>query len=102
VREDHLDHVTILDAVDDPKCPAAGHTALDVAAVDASQALCPADRTAPLGARSDAAVGVLFVLAPLVFGFQGLDLAYYLVLGLTVLAVVALHKGDERGALQPA
>jgi len=40
VREDHLDHVTILDAGDDPKRPATGRAALDVAAVDASQALC--------------------------------------------------------------
>ena len=49
VRENRLDHVTILDAGDDPKRPAAGRVALDVAAVDASQALCPADRAAPLG-----------------------------------------------------
>ena len=49
VPEDRLDQGTIFHAGDDPKRPAAGRTALDVAAVDASQALCPADRAAPLG-----------------------------------------------------
>lgn len=42
----------------------------------------------------DGLVGVVFVLAPLVLGFAGLDLAYYVVLGLTVLAVVGLHKPE--------
>lgn len=40
VRENRLDHLTILDAGDDPKRPAAGPAALNVAAVDASQTLC--------------------------------------------------------------
>jgi len=40
----------------------------------------------------DFMVGVVFALAPFVLGFKGLDMAYYLVLGLTVLAVVGFHK----------
>jgi len=42
----------------------------------------------------DFAVGVAFVAAPFILGFKGLDMAYYTVLGLTVLAVVGLHKPD--------
>jgi len=44
VRKDRLDHVTVLDAGDDPKRPTASRAALDVDvdvdAEDASQALC--------------------------------------------------------------
>ncbi|MEP4198929.1 MAG: hypothetical protein ABJL99_25165 [Aliishimia sp.] len=40
----------------------------------------------------DAMVGAAFVLAPFVFGFTGLDAAYYWVLGATVLVVVGLHS----------
>jgi len=43
----------------------------------------------------DGAVGVLFIVAPFVLGFKGLDLTYYVVLGVTVLAVVGLHKPDD-------
>lgn len=42
----------------------------------------------------DGLVGVTFVLAPFALGFSGIDFAYYLVLGLTVLLVVGLHKPD--------
>ena len=42
----------------------------------------------------DGAVGVVFVLAPLVLGFSGFEFWYYMVLGLTVLAVVGLHKPE--------
>ena len=40
VPEDRLDHGTVFYTGDDPKRPAAARTALDVAAEDASQALC--------------------------------------------------------------
>ena len=52
MHEDRLDQGTILDAGDDPKRSAAGRTALDVAAVDASQALCLyAVRVQPIALR---------------------------------------------------
>ena len=44
----------------------------------------------------DFLVGVVFVAAPLLLGFAGLDFWYYSVLGLTVLAVVGLHQPDEK------
>ncbi|MEX3017475.1 SPW repeat domain-containing protein [Gymnodinialimonas hymeniacidonis] len=43
----------------------------------------------------DGAVGLVFVSAPFIFGFTGIEAAYYWVLGATVLAVVALHKPDD-------
>ncbi|WP_299831039.1 hypothetical protein [uncultured Roseobacter sp.] len=43
----------------------------------------------------DGLVGVAFVAAPLLLGFAGIEFWYYVVLGLTVLAVVGLHKPDE-------
>ena len=49
VREDLLDHRPILYAGDDPKRPAAAAAALDIDAENAPEALCPADRGAPLG-----------------------------------------------------
>lgn len=42
----------------------------------------------------DGIVGVVFVLAPSVLGFSGLDMAYYVVIGVTVLIVVGLHKPE--------
>lgn len=45
----------------------------------------------------DAAVGVAFVLAPIVVGFSGIDALYYYVIGATVLVVVGLHKGETTG-----
>ena len=42
----------------------------------------------------DFLVGVVFVLAPLVLGFSGLEAAYYWVIGGTVLVVVGLHKSE--------
>lgn len=42
----------------------------------------------------DGLVGIAFVVAPFILGFTGLDFAYYLVIGLTVLVVVGLHKPD--------
>lgn len=40
----------------------------------------------------DGAVGAVFVAAPLVLGFAGVEFWYYMALGWTVLAVVGLHK----------
>ncbi|WP_300015439.1 hypothetical protein [uncultured Roseobacter sp.] len=47
----------------------------------------------------DGLVGVAFVAAPLLLGFAGIEFWYYMVLGLTVLAVVGLHKPDEEPAV---
>ncbi|WP_417689828.1 hypothetical protein [Roseibium sp.] len=49
----------------------------------------------------DAAVGAVFLVAPFVLGFAGLDKAYYLINAAAVLTVVSLHKGEE-GLPQPA
>jgi hypothetical protein len=46
----------------------------------------------------DGLVGIAFVAAPIVLGFVGLDFWYYMVLGLTVLAVVGLHKPESQAA----
>lgn len=42
----------------------------------------------------DVLVGVVFLVAPLVLGFQGLDAAYYLANGAAVLVVCGLHKPE--------
>lgn len=46
----------------------------------------------------DGLVGLVFVAAPIVLGFTGLDFWYYMVLGLTVLAVVGLHQPEDQAA----
>ncbi len=43
----------------------------------------------------DGAVGVVFVITPLALGFSGIEYWYYMALGLTVLAVVGLHKSED-------
>ncbi|MEL6465028.1 MAG: hypothetical protein AAFQ58_08670 [Pseudomonadota bacterium] len=48
----------------------------------------------------DGAVGLVFLAAPSLLGFTGIDALYYWVIGATVLLVVGLHKGEP--ALQPA
>ncbi|WP_339612848.1 hypothetical protein [uncultured Rubinisphaera sp.] len=48
----------------------------------------------------DALVGVVFVLAPFVLGFTGIDAAFYWINAAAVLTVVGLHKPEE--ALTPA
>jgi hypothetical protein len=40
----------------------------------------------------DALVGVVFILAPFIFSFKGLDALYYWINGGAVLSVVSLHK----------
>ena len=42
----------------------------------------------------DGAVGVVFLAAPFVFGFSGLDAIYYWVNGAAVIAVVSLHQPE--------
>jgi hypothetical protein len=46
----------------------------------------------------DGLVGIAFVAAPIVLGFSGLDFWYYMLLGLTVLAVVSLHQPEDQTA----
>ena len=43
----------------------------------------------------DFAVGLVFLAAPLLFGFTGLDAIYYWVIAGTVLTVVSMHKPDD-------
>ncbi|AXI45898.1 hypothetical protein C1J03_07570 [Sulfitobacter sp. SK012] len=47
----------------------------------------------------DAAVGIAFVAAPLALGFVGIEFWYYMVLGLTVLAVVGMHKSEDAAVM---
>ncbi len=42
----------------------------------------------------DLTVGIVFLLAPIVFGFAGLDAWYYWANGAAVLTVISLHKPD--------
>lgn len=44
----------------------------------------------------DFLVGLLFVLAPFAFSFQGIDAIYYWVNGAAVLSVVSLHKAEPK------
>lgn len=48
----------------------------------------------------DALVGIVFVIAPFVFSFQGVDAYYYWINGGSVLLVVSLHKPETAGSLQ--
>lgn len=43
----------------------------------------------------DGAVGLVFVAAPFILGFVGIEAAYFWVLGATVLVVVGLHKPED-------
>ena len=42
----------------------------------------------------DFAVGVVFIIAPFIFPFEGIDAYYYWINGGSVLTVVSLHKSD--------
>ncbi len=42
----------------------------------------------------DFAVGIVFVIAPFIFTFQGMDAYYYWINGGAVLTVVSLHKSE--------
>ena len=46
----------------------------------------------------DALVAVVFLIAPIIFGFEGLDRYYYWVNGIAVLTVVSLHKTEKTKA----
>lgn len=46
----------------------------------------------------DFAVGVVFVMAPSLFGFSGIDAWYYWANGAAVLIVVGLHKPEPAAA----
>jgi len=50
----------------------------------------------------DLAVGLLFIAAPSVFGFAGIDAWFYWVNGAAVLTVVSLHKPEASPDHQPA
>ena len=45
---------------------------------------------------ADFGVGLVFLAAPFLFGFTGIDFAYYLANALAVLTVIALHKPEGR------
>ena len=51
----------------------------------------------PLHVAVDGLVGVVFVAAPLILGFAGIDLFYYLANGLAVLVVVGLNQPKSNG-----
>lgn len=44
----------------------------------------------------DLAVGVLFLLVPFIFGFSGLDAAFYWLNGAAVVAVISLSKPEAK------
>ena len=48
----------------------------------------------------DGLVGITFLAAPFILGFQGIDAIYYWANGLAVVIVVGLHKSDV--SAQPA
>jgi len=47
----------------------------------------------------DGLVGAVFVLAPFVFGFSGIDAIYYWANGGAVLMVVGLHKSEPTASV---
>ena len=46
----------------------------------------------------DFAVGLVFVIAPFIFSFKGIDALYYWLNGAAVLTVVSLHKPEAETA----
>jgi len=42
----------------------------------------------------DFLVAIVFILAPFILSFEGLDAYYYWIIGVTVLIVVSLHKSE--------
>lgn len=47
----------------------------------------------------DFMVAVAFILAPFIFGFEGMDAIYYWINGAAVLTVVGLHKPEIQVAI---
>ncbi len=45
----------------------------------------------------DFMVAIVFILAPFILSFEGLDAYYYWTIGATVLVVVGLHKPETAG-----
>lgn len=45
----------------------------------------------------DFMVAIVFILAPFILSFEGLDAYYYWIIGATVLIVVGLHKPETTG-----
>ena len=45
----------------------------------------------------DLAVGLTFLAAPFLFGFAGLEAAYYWLNGAAVVAVISLHRAEPEG-----
>ncbi|MGH1335728.1 MAG: SPW repeat domain-containing protein [Aureispira sp.] len=43
----------------------------------------------------DLLVGIVFIAAPFILGFKGMDMIYYLINGGAVLFVVSMHKEQE-------
>ncbi len=43
----------------------------------------------------DFIVAIVFILAPFVLSFEGLDAYYYWIIGATILVVVGLHKSEK-------
>ena len=56
----------------------------------------------PVHLAVDLAVGLLFVAAPILFGFTGIDAWFYWVNGAAVLTVVSLHKPEAAPVRQAA
>ena len=50
----------------------------------------------------DLMVGVVFAVAPFVFGFTGIDAIYYWVNAAAVLTVVSLHKPEPETSISAA
>ena len=48
----------------------------------------------------DFLVGVIFVIAPFAFSFEGIDAYYYWINGAAVLSVVSLHKPETAASRQ--
>lgn len=46
----------------------------------------------------DFMVAIVFILAPFIFSFEGIDAYYYWINGIAVLTVVSLHKTDAATA----
>ncbi len=42
----------------------------------------------------DFIVAIVFILAPFIFSFEGIDAYYYWINGIAVLSVVSLHKSE--------
>lgn len=53
----------------------------------------------PVHLAVDLMVGLVFLAAPVLFGFTGLDAAFYWINGAAVVAVIALHRPERRVSL---